>query len=171
MLVTVGRILRPHGLRGEVVVEVRTDEPQRRYAAGATLVVAPAGTAPGFLTVAAARSHQGRLIVCFDGVADRDAADALRGVVLGVDTAGDDPPEDPDEFGDHQLIGLAAVSVSGERLGEVASIDHAPAADLLVLRRPDGRTALVPFVRAIVPEVDVAGGRVVVDPPPGLLDL
>jgi len=171
MLVTVGRILRPHGLRGEVVVEVRTDEPQRRYAAGATLVVAPAGTAPTSLTVAAARSHRGRLIVSFDGVADRDAADALRGVVLSVDTAGDDPPEDPDEFGDHQLIGLAAVSVSGERLGEVASIDHAPAADLLVLSRPDGRTALVPFVRAIVPEVDLAGGRVVVDPPPGLLDL
>jgi 16S rRNA processing protein RimM len=138
---------------------------------------APTGTArtesqpPPSLTVAAARPHQGRLIVSFDGVADRDAADALRGVLLSVDTAGDDPPADPDEFGDHQLIGLAAVSVAGERLGEVASIDHAPAADLLVLRRPDGRTALVPFVRAIVPEVDLAGGRVLVDPPPGLLDL
>jgi 16S rRNA processing protein RimM len=178
MLVVVGRILRPHGLHGEVVVEVRTDEPQVRYAAGATLVVDPAGAEsrdggrpPPSLTVEAARSHQGRLIVAFTGVSDRDGADALRGLLLQADTAGDDPPDDPDEFGDHQLIGLAAVSVAGERLGEVARIDHAPAADLLVLRKPDGGTALVPFVRAIVPEVDLAGGRVVVDPPPGLLDL
>ena len=81
------------------------------------------------------------------------------------------PPEDPEEFHDHQLVGLAVVTREGEHVGEVARIDHAPASDMLVLRRPEGRTALVPFVKAIVPEVDLAGGRVVVDLPGGLLDL
>jgi 16S rRNA processing protein RimM len=173
MLLTVGRISRPHGLHGEVVVEVSTDEPEQRYAVGATLVTEPPepGPAPALLTVAALRPHQGRLIVAFRGVPDRAAAERLRGVVLRVDSAGIAPPADPDEFHDHQLVGLSVITPAGERLGEIARVDHGPAADRLVLARPDGRTALVPFVAAIVPEVDVAGGRIVVDPPPGLLDL
>jgi 16S rRNA processing protein RimM len=174
MLLTVGRIARPHGVHGEVVVELSTDEPERRYAVGVTLVTAPPEPGPAVpagLTVESLRPHQGRLIVAFRGVPDRVAADRLRGVLLQVDSAGIAPPEDPDEFHDHQLVGLAAVTPAGERLGEVARIDHGPAADQLVLARPDGRTALVPFVAAIVPEVDLAGGRIVVDPPPGLLDL
>jgi 16S rRNA processing protein RimM len=69
------------------------------------------------------------------------------------------------------LVGLSAVTPAGEALGEVTGVDHAPASDLLVLRRPDGRSALVPFVKAIVPEVDLGAGRVVVDPPAGLFDL
>jgi 16S rRNA processing protein RimM len=168
MLLTVGRIVRPHGVRGEVVVEVRTDEPQARYAVGTRLI---AGPGPQRLTVTAQRPHQARLIVAFEGVDDRPAAEALRGVLLQVDSGSLDLPDDPDEFHDHQLVGLAAVTPAGEPIGEVARIDHAPASDLLVVRRPDGRTTLVPFVTAIVPEVDLAGGRVVVDPPPGLLDL
>ena len=103
--------------------------------------------------------------------AGRDVAEALRGTLVGVDSADVDAPEDPEEFHDHQLVGLAVVTPAGERLGEVDRIDHAPASDLLVVRRPEGRTALIPFVKAIVPEVDLAGGRVVVDPPGGLLDL
>jgi 16S rRNA processing protein RimM len=109
--------------------------------------------------------------VVFEGIYDRNVAEALRGVLLSVDSAEIADPTDPDEFNDHQLVGLTAVTVSGETLGEVARVDHAPASDMLVLRRPEGRTALVPFVKAIVPEVDLAGGRVVVDPPEGLLDL
>lgn len=177
MLLTVGRVVRPHGVHGEVVVEPSTDEPEQRYALGATLVTEPPGVAtgpepvPGTLTVAARRPHQGRLIVAFDGIADRTAADRLRGVLLLVDSAGIAPSADPDEFHDHQLVGLAAVTPAGERLGEIARIQHGPAADQLVLARPDGRTALVPFVAAIVPEVDLLGGRIVVDPPAGLLDL
>ena len=81
------------------------------------------------------------------------------------------PPDDPDEFHDHQLVGLRVVSVGGSDLGTVARIDHAPASDLIVLDKSDGGTALIPFVRQIVPTVDLAGGRVVVDPPEGLLDL
>jgi 16S rRNA processing protein RimM len=171
MLLTVGRIARPHGVHGEVVVEVRTDEPEERYAVGTELITdAPPGV-PGRLTVAARRPHQGRLIVTFDGVAARDAAEALRGVLLQVDSAQVAPPSDPEEFHDHQLVGLDVVTPAGERLGDVVRIDHAPAADLLVVERGDGRTLLVPFVAAMVPEVDLAGGRIVVDPPPGLLDL
>lgn len=169
MLLTVGRVVRPHGVRGEVVVEVRTDEPEARYVPGAVLQTGQ--VAPAALTVRSVRPHHGRLIVAFEGVPDRTAAEPLRGTLLQVDSDAVAAPSDPDEFHDHQLIGLAAVDPAGEPLGEVVRIDHAPAADLLVLERPGGRTALVPFVAAIVREVELAGGRVVIDPPPGLFDL
>jgi 16S rRNA processing protein RimM len=189
MLLVVGLVVRPHGIRGEVIVDVRTDDPEVRFAAGAVLVaapaassglgVAPAGDEPGTgaasLTVERAKLHAaagpGRLIVAFEGVYDRTSAESLRGVQLWVDGAEVPPTDDPDEFHDHQLVGLGAVTPEGEELGEVARVDHAPASDLLVLRRPDGRTALVPFVKAIVPEVDLAAGRVVITAPPGLFDL
>lgn len=177
MLLTVGRVVRPHGVRGEVVVELATDEPQLRFAAGASLLAEPtapqpadprAWRVPSTLTVEAARPHQSRLIVSFKGVADRSLAEALRGVLLRVDSETVAPPEDPEEFHDHQLEGLAVVTPAGEPLGTVARVDHGPAADLLVVEVPGGGTALVPFVTAIVPEVDLAGGRLVVDPPDGL---
>lgn len=180
MLLTVGRVVRPHGVRGEVLVEVATDEPGARFVAGAVLAaqwpervpeVAPADQRPAALRVAAQRPHQGRLIVAFAEVPDRTAAEALRGVLLAVDSEQLPPPADPDEFHDYQLVGLTAVTPEGEPLGRLARVDHAPAADLLVLERPDGRGALVPFVKEIVPEVDLPAGRVVIDPPAGLLDL
>jgi 16S rRNA processing protein RimM len=179
MLLVVGVIVRPHGIHGELVVDVRTDEPDDRFTAGRTMVTARAArgaragdpVVTGELTIDALRPHQGRLLITFDGIADRSMAEGLRGVLLCVDSADVVPPTDPDEFLDHQLVGLAAVDENGERLGEVVRIEHAPASDLLHLRLPDGRTALVPFVREIVPEVDLAGGRVVLTPPGGLLDL
>jgi 16S rRNA processing protein RimM len=166
---TVGRVIRPHGVRGEVVVEIHTDEPEDRFAVGSVLDTDPAGVGP--LRVSEVRSHQGRLLVLFDGYADRDVSDALRGVYLTVDSATVPEPTDPDEFLDHQLVGLRAVDVAGGSIGTVLRVDHAPANDLLVVSRPDGRQALIPFVKAIVPEVDVPGGRVVLSPPEGLLDL
>ncbi|HEY8471339.1 MAG TPA: ribosome maturation factor RimM [Natronosporangium sp.] len=169
MLLTVGQIVRPHGVRGEVLVEISTDEPAERYAVGSTLVTDR--PAPKVLTVEAKRPHQGRLIVAFKEVADRNAAEALRGVLLQVDSEAVPPPADPDEFLDHQLIGLSVVDRAGQPVGELVRIDHAPASDLLVVARPGARTALVPFRKEFVPEVDLAGGRVVIDPPPGLLDL
>jgi 16S rRNA processing protein RimM len=171
MLLVVGVIVRAHGIRGEVLVDVRTDEPAERFAPGSVLVTDPGAGADGTLTVTAARPHQGRLIVSFEGLADRGAAEGLRGVGLCVDTADLPASSDPDEFSDHQLIGLRAETPEGEALGDVVRVEHAPASDLLVLRRPDGGTALVPFVKAIVPEVDLPGGRVVLTPPGGLLDL
>jgi 16S rRNA processing protein RimM len=176
MLLVVGRILRPHGIRGELVVEVRTDEPEARFFVGSTFDVGPTEDKLGSpvgetLTIESMRWHQGRLLIFFTEVPDRDVAEELRGLLLWADSASVAAPEDPDEFHDHQLIGLAVVTVEGEQVGTVARIDHGPGSDMLIVRKPDGANTLVPFVSAIVPAVDVAGGRIVIDPPGGLLDL
>jgi 16S rRNA processing protein RimM len=167
---TVGRIGKPQGIRGEVTVEVRTDAPEVRFAAGAVLLTEPEERGP--LTVESTRDQNGRLMVAFEGVHDRSQAELLRNTLLQVDAADVPPSDDPDEFHDTQLVGLAADLVDGGRLGEVTEVLHLPHGDVLVVRRPAGATeVLVPFVKAIVPEVDLAGGRLVVDPPEGLLDL
>jgi 16S rRNA processing protein RimM len=165
----VGRIGKPHGIRGELTVEVRTDAPEIRFAPGSVLATDPARVGP--LTVAAARWHSGRLLLRVEGVADRTAAEALRGVVVSAEVPDDEVPDDPEEFFDHQLRGLAVVTADGAPLGVVDDVVHLPAQDLLSVRREDGRELLVPFVSEIVPEVDVEAGRVVVVPPPGLLEL
>ena len=166
---TVGRIGKPQGIRGEVTVEVRTDAPDVRFADGAVLYTDPADRGP--LTVESSRDQNGRLVVAFAGVPDRNAAELLRNTLLQVDAADIPPTEDPDEFHDTQLVGLAADLVDGTRLGEVVDVLHLPHGDVLAVRRGGGPEVLVPFVKAIVPEVDLAAGRVVVDPPDGLLDL
>lgn len=168
MQVAVGQVARAHGVRGEVVVAVRTDDPGRRFAPGMKLAADPPEHAP--LTVVSSRWHSGRLIIAFEGVRDRTAAEGLRGTLLVLDSSELGSPEDPDEFYDHQLIGLAVVTVRGEPAGVVADVLH-HGQDLLVVRREGqpGET-LVPFVGAIVTEVDGAAGRLVIDPPPGLLD-
>jgi 16S rRNA processing protein RimM len=188
MLLVVGQIGKPHGLRGEVSVAVRTDEPEERFVAGSVFVTevprdrrvnaGPAVGAPGVeykvpaeLTLESLRWHQGRVIAQFEGVHDRNVAEALRGVLLQVDSDSVAAPDDPDEFHDHQLVGLSVVSVGGDVLGEVDRIDHAPSSDLIVLKKAGGGTALIPFVSQMVPTVDLAAGRVLVDLPEGLLDL
>ena len=188
MLLVVGQIGKPHGLRGEVSVYVRTDEPEERFVAGSVFATevprdrrvnaGPAVAVPGVpyqvppsLVVESVRWHQGRGIVQFEGVHDRNVAEALRGVLLQVESSSLKPPSDPDEFHDHELVGLRVVAVDGVDLGAVARIDHAPASDLIVLDKSGGGTALIPFVSQLVPKVDVAGGRIVVDLPEGLLDL
>jgi 16S rRNA processing protein RimM len=172
--VIVGRIGRPHGIRGEVVIGVRTDEPDLRFAVGATLDATERADEPadGQLTVASARWHSGQLLVGFAGVTDRTAAGELTGRWLSMDSSQLPEIGDPDEFRDHELIGLSVRTCAGEPVGVVADVLH-PGQDLLVVRRTDGQEGeyLVPFVKAIVPEVDVQGGVVVIDPPPGLLDL
>jgi 16S rRNA processing protein RimM len=170
MQLVVGRITRPHGVRGELTVEVRTDDPQLRLATGAVLATEPASAGP--LTVAGTRWHSGRLLVSFTGIGDRNAADALRGTLLVVDSAdlGDLP--DADEFRDHQLIGLTVIAPGHEQVGTVADVLHY-GQDLLVVAgsgKRAGAEILIPFVSAIVSDVDLAAGQVHVDPPPGLLD-
>ncbi|TNY36077.1 ribosome maturation factor RimM [Thermomonospora catenispora] len=165
--IAVGRIGRAHGVRGEVVVDVRTDDPDGRFAPGTVLATDPEEAGP--LTVERARWHSGRLLLRFTGVDDRTAAEQLRGTWLVVDADELPPPEDPDEFLDHQLVGLTVVTTGGETVGAVTEIRHY-GQDLLVIRRENGEEAMVPFVAALVPEVDLDGGRIVVDPPPGLLD-
>jgi 16S rRNA processing protein RimM len=168
VLVTVGRVGRAHGIRGEVSVEVRTDSPELRFADGARLTTEPAGAGP--LVVGHTRWHSGRLLVRFDGVSDRAVAEGLRGVRLLADVGEGERLDDPDEFFDHQLVGLRAVTTTGDAVGDITDVLHPPGQDLLVVRRPDNREALVPFVADIVPEVDIAAGRVVLDPPVGLLE-
>jgi 16S rRNA processing protein RimM len=119
--------------------------------------------------VSTVRVHATRLLVRFDEVPDRTVAESLRGAQLLVDAADLPPSDDPDEFYEHELEGLAAVLADGTEVGTVREIARSPGGELLVLDRPDGTEALVPFVREIVPEVDVKGGRVVLDPPEGLL--
>jgi len=165
----VGRIARAHGIGGEVSVEVRTDVPEIRFAEGVRLETDPAELGP--LTVTRSRWHSGRLLISFEGVADRSAADALRGALLVADSDTSPATADDDEFWDHELAGLDAVSSSGKVLGVVDDVLHPPGPDLLVVRRPDGSEVLVPFVHEIVPVVDRAAGRVVVDAPEGLFEL
>ncbi|MBA3523296.1 MAG: ribosome maturation factor RimM [Geodermatophilaceae bacterium] len=164
----VGRIGRPHGVRGELTVEVRTDDPGERFAAGRVLRTEPADRGP--LTVVTGKLHSGRWVLSFTGVEDRGDAEALRDTLLFVDPAELPPIEDPDEFYDHQLVGLAVVLLDGVQIGAVLDILHGPAGDLLVVDH-DGQELLVPFRREVVPTVDLDAGRVVLDPLPGLLEL
>jgi 16S rRNA processing protein RimM len=165
-------VLRPHGIRGEVAVEIRTDDPGQRFAVGSVLGTEPAAAGP--LTVVSARWHSGRMLVCFAEIADRTQAESLRGVWLTVDAAQFTAPEDPDEFHDQELVGLAVVTTAGDAVGVVADVRH-HGQDLLVVDPATGSprqgAVLIPFVAAIVVDVDVPGGRMVIDPPPGLLEL
>jgi 16S rRNA processing protein RimM len=164
MQVVIGRIGRAHGIRGELNVDIRTDEPERRFAPGSSVVCGDRT-----LTVARARHHSGRLVVSFEEVPDRTAAEALHGRIIEAEIDPLELPEDPDEFYDHQLVGLTAYDEDGTPLGTVAGLVHGGAQDLLRITTVDGREALVPFVKALVPEVDVAGGRLVVADRPGLV--
>jgi len=154
------------------LVEVRTDDPGERFAAGSVLATDPPEAGP--LTVAGSRWHSGRLLVSFAEVDDRTGADGLRGIWLTIDAAEVPLPQDPDEFHDHQLTGLTVVTVAGEVVGTVTDVRHT-GQDLLAVTPAPGTSrrteVLVPFVAAIAVEVDVAGGKLVIDPPPGLLDL
>ena len=166
MQLTVARIGRAHGLRGEVALDLRTDDPERRLAVGQVLDTDPAGAGP--LTVAATRAQHGKWYASFAEVPDRTAAEALQGTELVVDADADDDEEDA--WYPHELVGLRAEHVDGRVLGTVAGLEHLPAHDVLVLEEAGtGVRTLVPFVHAIVPVVDVPGGRVVLDPPGGLL--
>ena len=174
--VVVGRIGKPHGVKGELSVETRTDEPERRFVAGAVLrTQTPRGQAPhtadrpSALTVAATRWHLSRLLVTFAEVPGRTQAEALRGLLLVTDVDSSESPDDPEEFYDHQLVGLQVVTTEGVPVGELVEVLHTSAQDLLAVRTPDDHELLVPFVTALVPVVDVPAGRVEVADRPGLL--
>lgn len=169
MQLVVGRIAKAHGIGGEVSVEVRTDDADHRFAIGSRLDTEPADRGP--LVVQGVRRHSGRLLVRFEGIEDRAQADALRSTLLVVDSATSTAPNGDDEYWDHDLVGLIAVTPSGIVIGPVCDVLHPPGPDLLAITRPDGGEALIPFVAEIVPMVDLTAGRVVVDPPEGLLDL
>ncbi|MFJ1755755.1 ribosome maturation factor RimM [Kitasatospora sp. NPDC088134] len=168
MQLVVGKIGRAHGIRGDVSVEVRTDEPELRLGPGAVLLTDPAGIGP--LTVESGKVHSGRLLLRFAGVKDRTAAEALRGTFLIAEVDPEETPEDPDEYYDHQLIGLDVVLTDGTLVGELTEVVHLPYQDLLTVQRPDGTDVLIPFVEQIVPVIDLDEQRAVITPPPGLID-
>jgi 16S rRNA processing protein RimM len=164
----VARIGRAHGIKGEVTVEVRTDEPELRLGPGAVLATEPASTGP--LTVETGRVHSGRLLLRFAGVGDRTAAEALRNTLLIAEVDPQDMPEDPDEYYDHQLMDLDVVLADGTEVGRITEITHLPSQDLFIVERPDGTEVMIPFVEEIVTEIDLVEQRAVIDPPPGLID-
>jgi 16S rRNA processing protein RimM len=155
-------------VRGEVTIEVRTDDPDLRFAPGAVLLTEPAERGP--VTVAGARWNREVLLLAVEGVESREAAELLRNTLLLVETSVLPALDDPDDYYDHQLIGLTARLTDGTALGEVVAVSH-EGGDLLVVERPGGGELLIPFVRAIVPTVDLDAGSLVVDPPEGLLEL
>ncbi len=164
--VVVGRVGRAHGLRGDVVVALRTDEPGIRFAEGAALRVEGTGRE---LHVQRSRSLSGSFQVRFEEVADRTAAEALQGLVLVADVAADDRPEDEDEYYDRQLRGLGVLDARGRRIGEVCDVIHLPAQDMLAID-VDGVERLVPFVEALVPRVDLGAGTLTLADVGGLID-
>ncbi|MGW4276490.1 ribosome maturation factor RimM [Streptomyces seoulensis] len=168
MQLVVARIGRAHGIKGEVTVEVRTDEPELRLAPGAVLATEPAAAGP--LTIETGRVHSGRLLLRFAGVGDRTAAEALRNTLLIAEVDPDELPEDEDEYYDHQLMDLDVVTEDGTAVGRITEISHLPSQDLFIVERPDGSEVMIPFVESIVTEIDLEEQRAVIAPPPGLID-
>jgi 16S rRNA processing protein RimM len=164
----VARIGRAHGIKGEVTVEVRTDEPELRLAPGAVLATDPASAGP--LTIETGRVHSGRLLLRFEGVSDRTGAEALRNTLLIAEIDPEELPEGEDEFYDHQLIDLDVVTADGTEVGRITEISHLPTQDLFIVERPDGSEVMIPFVEEIVAEIDLEEQKAVITPPPGLID-
>jgi 16S rRNA processing protein RimM len=172
MDLVVGRVAKAHGVTGEIVVEVRTDDPDARFVAGTTLRGRARGGAERTFTIESVREHGGRLLIRLTGVADRTTADGLRGTLFVVDTAELPAIEVPDEFYDHELEGLEVVTVDGTVVGKVAEVLHTGAGELLAIKAEGtAREVLVPFVSAIVTSVSRVDARIVIDPPDGLLDM
>lgn len=182
MELVVGRIVKSHGIRGEVVVDIRTDSPEERFAKGSALSTRSRKSkgvgVPETLNVEAARNHSGRLLVRFAGVGSRDAADALRGVELLVDSESFEPLSDDDEFYDHELEGLDVRidNAAAAPIGRVSEVLHTPAGEVLSITTladgpHAGREVLVPFIEQFVPTVDLTAGTAVITPPEGLLDI
>lgn len=162
------RIGRPHGLRGEVTVQVHTDDPTRRFVPGASFTTDPAQVGP--LTLRTVRVHQGIYLLGFEGRADRTAAEALRGTRLLVPESDADDDVQDDGWREEDLIDFDVELPDGTQVGSVAGLLLREVQDLLVVRTAAGER-LVPFVDDLVPEIDEHGRRVVIDPPAGLLDL
>ena len=183
--VQIGRVIKPHGVRGEVVVDATTDDPKGRFAAGTVLEGRQTGKKLS-LTVKTMRPHQGRLLITFEEIPGRTEADSLRGVRFFAEPVVD---EEDDAYYDHELIGLRVLNVGAvseeqatarayegalpepEDIGEVSSVIRGPVHRLLEITLDAGGETAVPFVHALVPIVDLDNGAIVITPPEGLLEL
>jgi 16S rRNA processing protein RimM len=167
----VGRLVKAHGLKGAIKLELYTDDPEGRFVPGATFTLQVPESSPWHgkpLTVREFKWMNSHPVAFFEGVDDRDAAEGLLRAILWVDEDAQASPAEEDAWFDHQLVGLDVVR-DGIVVGRVARVDHLPAQDLLIVKVRDDEI-LVPFVKAIVPEVDVAAGRLIVTPPAGLFE-
>jgi 16S rRNA processing protein RimM len=168
----VGRLVKAHGLKGAIKLELYTDDPEGRFAPGSVFTLQVPESSPWHgkqLTVREFRWMNTHPVAFFDGVDDRDAAEELIRAILWIDQDTHAPSTEDDAWFDHQLVGLDVVRDDAV-VGRVIRVDHMPAQDLLIVRLDGDREVLVPFVKAIVPDVDIAAGRVVVTPPPGLFE-
>ncbi|MEY4322501.1 MAG: hypothetical protein RL410_282 [Actinomycetota bacterium] len=164
--VVVGRLGRPHGIRGEVTVEIRTDEPELRYAPGSSLFIQGSDKT---LVVESSRFHSAMLLLKVKGVDDRTAAEGLRGSIVESDVDPLELPMEDDEFYDRQLIELT-VFQDGTKVGFVRDVLHLPGQDVLSIELGDGREMLLPFTESFVPTIDIAAKRIEINPPQGLMD-
>ncbi|MDI9895219.1 MULTISPECIES: ribosome maturation factor RimM [Nocardiaceae] len=178
MELVIGRVAKSHGIKGEIVVEVRTDDPDDRFAVGTVLCGRKprSNAAPASYTVDAVREHSGRLLLRLNGIDDKTTADQIRGTLFIVESTDLPPSDDPDEFYDHELEGLTVVLTDGSAVGTVREVLHSAAGELLSIR-PNAKFGgdtraeiLVPFVAAIVTSVSLADKTIEIDPPEGLLD-
>jgi len=160
MRLLVGRIGRAHGILGEATIEVRTDEPDLRFAIGAKVNTDKHGD----LTIVSGRVHNGILLLGFAGITTRNQIEVLRNEMMYSDVDINETTGDDDEYHVLQLIGCIAYLETGDKFGEVSDVINLPGQDLLAIQTEDGES-LIPFVHQLVPEVDVKNKRMVVIPP------
>ncbi|XKG42095.1 ribosome maturation factor RimM [Microbacterium marinum] len=168
----VGRLVKAHGLKGALKLELYTDDPDGRFVPGAVFTLQVPESSPWHgksVTVREFKWMNSHPVVFIDGIDDRDGAESIVRAILWLDQEETDAAPEEDAWYDHQLVGLDVVR-DGAVIGRVTQVDHLPSQDLLSVKLGDGREVLVPFVKAIVPEVDVAAGRLVVTPPAGLFE-
>lgn len=167
----VGRLTKAHGLKGAIKVELYTDSPEQRFVPGAVFSLQVPDSSPWSgktLTLSELRWYNGHPVAFFEGISDRNAAETLVKAILWVDHDESALPEEPEAWYDHQLSGLAVIR-DGVEVGKVLRVDHLPAQDLLVIQTETSEV-MVPFVKAIVPDVNIEQGTVTVTPPGGLFE-
>jgi 16S rRNA processing protein RimM len=160
MKLNVGRIGKAHGILGEATIEVRTDEAEDRFAIGAVLET----DSHGELTVVSARVHNGILLLGFQGIEDRNSIETLRNELLYAEVDIQAPGIDEDDYHVLQLVGCTAYLVDGDEFGTVTDVLNLPGQDVLAIKSADGEV-LIPFVRQLVPVVDIKAKRMTVIPP------
>jgi 16S rRNA processing protein RimM len=167
----VGRLTKAHGLKGAIKLELFTDDPGRRFVPGAVFTLQVPTSSPWHgktLELVELRWYNQHAVGFFKNVPDREAAETLAKAILWIDQDSAEQSDEEDAWYDHQLVGLSVVR-DGVQVGTLARLEHLPAQDLLIVKTPNGEV-MVPFVKAIVPSVDVKAGIITVTPPPGLFE-
>ena len=167
----VGRLLKAHGLKGAIKLELYTDDPALRFVPGSVYTLQVPDESPWVgktVTLKELKWYNDQAVVFLEGIDDRDAAESLVKAILWIDEDQDSRPIEEDAWYDYQLIGLT-VRRNGHAVGAISRVDHFPAQDLLIIDTGDSEV-LVPFVKAIVTGVDIEAGTMDIDPPIGLFE-